>query len=76
MGQGDILELLEKESSIENPLSIREIANKINEKNVNKIFRDIKKLLHYKEIDYLEIDKETANIKYKSKRRLRVYFVH
>ena len=71
MAQSEIIELLENMSE---PLSVGEIALSLNE-NPKKISRDLNKLLQYKEIDAIEVPKESALKKYKCKHRMRIYFV-
>ena len=66
-----MIEILEKASK---PLSVGEIS-KILQDNQKKISRDINKLIQYKEVCFVEVDKDTALIKYNCKHRLRLYFV-
>lgn len=71
MSQSEVLELLKKQ---ELPLSAREISIKLNS-NYDKITKDINKMLHYKELDYVEVNGIIALEKYHCKRRLRLYYV-
>lgn len=71
MSQSNIIELLEKESE---PLSMGEIADML-KANYSKVVKDINKMIKYKEIKYLEIDRLEAMKKYHCRRRMRLYFI-
>ena len=67
-----MIEILKKQ---EKPLSVGEIA-KLLDDNQKKISKDINKLLQYKEVLFVEIDKGIALEKYNCKHRMRLYFVN
>jgi hypothetical protein len=69
--QEEIINILKKEKR---PMSRSEIALKINQNPLN-VSRAIKKLIKFKEINYKEISKDEAYIKYRSKRKLRIFYV-
>jgi len=66
-----VIEILEKQNK---PLSVGEIAILLND-NQKKISKDLNKLLQYKEVLFIEIDKFVALEKYNCKHRMRLYFV-
>lgn len=72
MGQGDVLEILEKQMK---PLSVPEIAEIMDHTNPKKVFTLIKKLLESNDISCLEIPRQLAMKMYKCKRRMRLYYV-
>ena len=67
-----MIEILKKQ---EKPLSVGEIA-KLLDDNQKKISKDINKMLQYKEVLFVEIDKGIALEKYNCKHRMRLYFVN
>lgn len=71
LGQREVINLLKK---YDKPLSVGEIARILND-NQKKISKDINKMIQYKEILFIEIDKQTALEKYNCKHRMRLYFV-
>ena len=71
MGQGDVIEFLRKQKE---PLSRREIAEKMNECDT-KISAILRKLCEYEEVHSIEIDRLEAMIKYNSKRGLKVFYI-
>lgn len=71
MGQQEVIEVLEKS---ETPLSRREIAEKI-KAHPNLVSLHLRKLLLHGEVKCKEVGRKKANTIYKSKRRLRVYYL-
>lgn len=71
MGQGEIIELLEKENK---PLSRTEIAVKLDTSPIKVSIR-IAKLLKHNEIKCIEIPRDLALKMYKCRKRMRVYYV-
>ena len=71
MGQREVIKILENSDK---PLSVGEISKILND-NQKKISKDLNKMLQYKEICFIEIDKDTALIKYNCKHRMKLYFV-
>jgi len=71
MGQADVIEVLKKNKK---PLSAREISEII-ECNVYAVNPILNKLLKFKEIRFIEVGRKEANLKYNSKRRLRIYYL-
>ncbi len=71
MSQGEILEVLKKEKK---PLSAAEIINQL-DINPKRVYVLIKILLKYEEIKCIEIPKDLAMKLYRSKRRMRLYYV-
>jgi len=67
-----VIKVLEKSDK---PLSVGEISRILNDSQ-KKISKDINKMLQYKEIEAIEIDKDTALIKYNCKHRMRLYFIY
>ena len=74
MGQGDILELLEK---MKKPLCRREIAELL-EQAVEQVSHHLKTLCIHNEVKIIEIDRIQAKAFFKDKappRRMRLYYV-
>lgn len=71
MGQSEVIELLEKQ---EMPLSARQISDMLND-DYCKVSKDINKMLQYREVECLEINKDEAMIRFKCKRRMRLFYV-
>lgn len=71
MGQGDILELLEKKRI---PLAVSEIAKEL-ETNKVVIWQCIAKLIKHKEIKIIELDRKLARKFYNSARRMQLFYV-
>lgn len=70
MGQSDVIKLLEK---TEKPLSVGEIA-KLLKDDQKKVSKDLNKMLQYREVDFLEIDRFEAQKNYNCKHRMRLWF--
>ena len=71
MSQGEILDILKKEKK---PLSAREIIEQL-DINPKRVYVLIKILLKYEEIKCIEIPRDLAMKLYRSKRRMRLYYV-
>lgn len=71
MGQQEVIDFLKKQKE---PLSAGEIAFFMKE-NPSKISRIIRKLLDYKEIHAIEIDRQIAMDKYNCRKRMQLYFL-
>lgn len=71
MGQTEIQKLLE--ISIR-PLTLKEISI-ILDREPKKIADLIRSMLKYNEVNFLEIDKDTALKKYGCKHKMRLYFI-
>lgn len=71
MGQSEVINLLEKKKK---PLSCREIAILIGD-DPHKVGKDLNKMIKYKEVYTLEIDKDKAYKDYNCKKRMRLYYV-
>lgn len=71
MSQADIIQVLEKERTV---LSISEIADRL---NIPTRFASmtVKQLLKYGEINYIEIDRRVALRFFKTKRRMKLYYL-
>lgn len=72
MGQAEIIKVLEES---ERPLSCREVAKKLNDR-FDKVIKGMKKLLEYEEVKCIELDRKLALKYFKSKRRLRLYYIN
>jgi predicted Zn-ribbon and HTH transcriptional regulator len=70
LSQSEVIKILEH---AEGPLSVGEIARMLQD-NQKKISKDINRMLKYKEVSFIEIDKGIAISKYKCKHRMRLYF--
>jgi hypothetical protein len=72
MGQEEIQKALENAPT---PLLTREICViiKCNQKEVSK---DLSKMLKYKEVDFIELDKDISLKKFGCKHKLRLYFLN
>jgi hypothetical protein len=77
MGQSEIIELLKKEIE---PIGVKEITLKLTGdcslSHYTKISNDINKMLKYKEVFYIEINRFEAMKRFKCKRRLRLYYIN
>lgn len=71
MGQVDVLEVLENSKT---PLSAAEISKILGECE-KKIHFIIHKLEKHKEIEYFELNKDLAMKFFKSKRKLKLYYL-
>ena len=71
MSQGDILEILKKERR---PLAASEIIKQL-DINAKRVYVLINILLKYDEIKCIEIPRDLAMKMYKSKRRMKLYYV-
>lgn len=71
MSQQEIIDLLE---NTKEPLTLSQICLNLCQDKA-KVSRPLKKLIHYKEISYTEIDHTEAK-KYGSKRRMRLYYIN
>ena len=71
ISQEEILKLLEEKRE---PLTLSQICSNLNCRKV-KISPQLKKLVHYNEISFTEINHEEAR-KYGSKRRMRLYYIN
>lgn len=71
MSQQDVLEILE---SSKVPLSVKEISDALNERQ-EKISFIVNRLLKYREVEFFELNKDLALKFYKTKRRMRLYYV-
>jgi predicted Zn-ribbon and HTH transcriptional regulator len=70
MSQSEILELLEKENK---PLTLSQICTNLNQ-DKSKICKQLKTMIHYKEIRFTEIDRnEAQTISKNCKRRIKIY---
>lgn len=69
--QQEIITLLEK---MKKPLTAKEIADLL-EASITNIRNDLRKMLHYGEVEFCEIDKDIALKFFNSKRRLRVFYL-
>jgi DNA invertase Pin-like site-specific DNA recombinase len=69
--QAEIIELLEKEKR---PMSRSEIARTLNESEI-KVSLRIRKMIKWKDIKFVEVDRLQAMEKYHCNRRLRLYYV-
>jgi len=72
MGQADVFEIL---SQSKKPLSLREITEQLKKADSSSVTISINRLLRYDEIKFKEIGKDEALKKYKSKRRMRLYYI-
>lgn len=71
MGQQEIIDTLEKSKV---PLSAHEIANRLNER-LDKISHIISMLEKYGEVQFFELNKSLAMKFFKSKRKLKLYYL-
>lgn len=71
MSQEEIIQLLEQKRE---PLTLSSICNCLNQDKA-KINKQLRKLIHYKEVSYTEIDHTEAR-KFGSKRRMRLYYIN
>lgn len=71
MVQEDIIKTLENSNV---PLSADEIAQ-VMEESIIHICRGLKKMLHYNEIQCVELNKDLAYKFYKCKRKMRLYYI-
>lgn len=71
MAQSDIIKLLNTKAK---PLSRTEIAELLGE-TPTKISAILRRLLKYKEIKYIELDRVEAMDKYGCKHRMRLWFI-
>lgn len=70
MSQEQIIQLLEKERK---PLTLNQICLNLNQ-DKSKICKQLKKLVHYHEVSYTEIDRnEARQFGGKIKRRIKIY---
>ena len=72
MSQSEVLELLKKEIE---PITVREMSIKLNDSYI-KISKDINKMLKYKEVCFIEMDRVEALKKFKCKRRVRLFYIN
>ncbi len=71
MGQAEVMELLEK---MKEPLSRTDIANILKENTIT-VSHALQRLISYNEVKVIEISGEQALVKYKCKKRMRLYYV-
>ena len=73
MSQGEVLEVLKEQKE---PISAKEIANKI-DTNQKHVYVSLKCLIKYKEVKCIEITRDEAKKRYGNgyNRRLRLYYV-
>jgi hypothetical protein len=71
MAQDEVIELLEK---VKIPLSRAEIADKLAMDKI-RVSHALQRLFKAREIKVIEIDRHQALEKYKSKRRMRLYYI-
>jgi len=71
MGQREVIEFLKKQKE---PLSRGQIAEGMNE-CATKISAILRKLCEYDEVQYIEVDRTIGMQKYRTQRRLRVFYV-
>lgn len=72
MSQQDILDVLEE---VGIPISVSDIANIINDE-CYKISKQLRRMLKYNEVCFVEIDKDEAMEKYKCKHRMRLWIIN
>jgi len=72
MSQQDVIEILEKTKE---PLSVSDIARLIDD-DTYKISKELTRMLKYKEVCFIEIDRFKAMEKYNCKRRMRLWFIN
>jgi len=70
MGQTEIIEVLKE---FKRPMTAREISLQLNE-GIEKVLKNIKRLIKSKDIIFVEINKEKAQEKFNSKRKMRLYY--
>lgn len=71
MSQSDVLDVLER---IKRPLSRGEIARELNDDGAH-VSHSIARLIKGRCIKIIEIDREEALVRFKCKRRMRLYYV-
>jgi len=71
MGQAEIIDLLKE---MRKPVSRREIAIALGE-DPNKVSVHLKKLITFKEVNWIEIDRKVAMKKYHCSRRMKLYYI-
>lgn len=71
MSQGEVLDILKKEKR---PISAKEIIEKL-DLNEKRVYVLLGILLKYDEIKCIEIPRDLAMKMYRSKRRMRLYYV-
>ena len=71
MAQDEVINLLEQ---VKKPLSRAEIADKLSMDKI-RVSHALQRLFKAKEIKVIEIDRHQALEKYKSKRRMRLYYL-
>ena len=69
--QQEIIELLKKEKK---ELSLKQIAERLHA-DPSHVTKRISKLIFYREIKFIEIDKDKALKLYHCKRRMRLYYL-
>lgn len=72
MSQAEIIKVLEKSRL---PMSGREISQCLKQ-DYNKITKQLRKLLEYKEVKCIEINRHEALKHFGSKRKLRLYYLN
>lgn len=71
MGQAEVIEVIEKS---ELPLSLNEITQKLNGEPKPKISKTLKRLIKFKEIQVIELNKFLAMKFFNYNRRMCLYF--
>lgn len=71
MGQAEVYQVLE-DSKV--PLSSKEISEVLNEPE-DKVLKYLHVMVRYKEVDFIELNKDLAMKFYKCKRRMRLFYV-
>jgi len=72
MSQQNILDVLEK---IGKPISVSEIAKLIDDE-CYKISKQLRRMLKYNEVCFVEIDRDEAMERYKCKHRMRLWIIN
>ena len=72
MSQQDVIEILEK---MKGPVSVSDIAKLIND-DAYKVSKELTRMLKYKEVSFVEIDRFEAMERYNCKRRMRLWFIN
>ena len=72
MSQQNILDVLEK---IGKPISVSEIAKLIDDE-CYKISKQLRRMLKFNEVCFVEIDKDEAMKRYKCKHRMRLWIIN
>jgi predicted Zn-ribbon and HTH transcriptional regulator len=70
MGQSEIIEVLQKSGK---PLTANEIAKALDE-TIQKVLKNMKRLIKYKEVICIEIDKDKSYEKFNSKHKMKLYY--